>query len=471
MKFDKFQPKTRQASLGVIQGRPIYRRAQGIDKFPPELLREVFQYTAFSGDKDDIWWDLAKPAGKCETVTKALRLAGVSKTWRTVAKDTGVIWSYISVPDPTTWQSISDIADLLTRILNRSGTASLSILLPWDTDSVHKLPAGFFSCAAQDVFEVLCQHADRWQRFKYEAPADGVGSAILRLIFARPTPSLQFVDVSNTHRAVRSGGATLYSTTVSGLLPASPLLEIAHLGLENFCALDTPAAALVHLTVDSPLMHIKLWEILECTPNLQTLSLWVSGNSMAGPREAAAHSAMLDNPIVLASLRRLDVTSYLLNDTLGLAADYIRTPNLVELHLPHSLLWEEDGELHVQRFLAVNGEALTTLVVREDKAAYVFADCGLVEVDTFWKKMSRAPWLAPRLKELFMFDIIDIPGLDSYWAAFKAFKEVRMNPPEGVAYLAVTAAWTEQPGVPRKHVLRARLRHGMGILMGHKMWQ
>lgn len=289
---------------------------------------------------------------------------------------------------------------------------------------------------------------------------------VLSLLFARPTPALEFLHVSSSRRLLSPTGRIRHDTRpLNGLLPASPRLHTAYLGVDCFFPFQTAATTVVDLAVDSHMTHVKLWDMLAHTPNVKTLRLALTCGKNGG--DVPVVDALVAAPIVLPSLEHLEVRSHLLCKTLKLAALYTRTPNLSRLSLPHSMIWKTKSLRRVKGFISVNGNALTELTVREDMPARSYDNPATLGVADFWVSLkTETPLLAPGLRKLFMLGIVDIPGPQGL-QAYNDFKAARndaaLNDEER---LEVTEQWDHPPEVTRKPIVRGQ--PGKGLLAGYR---
>jgi len=132
----------RQLSKDLCRPRALYRR-RILAKFPQELLREIFIH--YSNDASSDWYNnnnwtalYFQPDYMHDWVTMPYRFATVCQKWRTVALDTGCLWTYITTfhgPESRNQpQVLSNIKRALTSIA-RSGSATLLVHCPGD--SVH----------------------------------------------------------------------------------------------------------------------------------------------------------------------------------------------------------------------------------------------------------------------------------------------------------------------------------------------
>ncbi|EJD44196.1 hypothetical protein AURDEDRAFT_166911 [Auricularia subglabra TFB-10046 SS5] len=358
--------------------------------------------------EDDHWRRLGMGRRNPDRVAHPFRLASVCRLWRALVLGLPILWTYICIPDPTSWSMGATAGTFINLLAERSKACPVDVLLRWDDPAVQWELGVDVPRVVEDCFVALVSCRLSWRTFEYHAPAGGLQADAVEILLRRLTlPDLERLSISCPILPTIDKRVACNRTLITDLLRDCPRLVEARLHVESL-EFAGPILTLRELTVSSPTMVDSLWGILRDTPNIEFLQL-AAGRHVQEylhhdllPHE---HNELMANPIVLDSLEVMSVTCPLFTRALDLASRYLVTPHLTDIYVPYSVIWRPQAQADFIAFLRRNGGALMHLTIDEDIAAHQWhrekSGLRLYASLEFWRTLfapdENGKWIAPRL--------------------------------------------------------------------------
>ncbi|EJD44197.1 hypothetical protein AURDEDRAFT_166912 [Auricularia subglabra TFB-10046 SS5] len=439
-----------QQSLVVARDESPARRARHINSLPREVLELIFSFTVVQHYEDREWRELGYGVGNRQRQAAPFRLATVCRNWRVITLGYGALWNYVWIPEPMTWTHGVHASDFVNLVLDRSGVAPLSVLIPWDTPSGDQHPECASMKQLHRCINLLCEHSERWARLEFRGPLCSVSEAIVHKLLRRPTPALKQLSVRYTRGDLAQiHGKPVYAQ-VPSMFPSSANLEVADVILEHCASLEQPMLHLHTLTLDVPSIPVGLYDLLAMTPNLRRLAL--QGTQSVQREQAAldAENKQPDDWLVLEDLEYIYVSASHLFLPLGIFTRLGCLPNLTEVDLPWGMTWSNpDDVVGLVSFFAEHGEGIRSITFREDRGLDWWTSTPLEEqrmiadgpTEFLWEQLSEpdqdGKYLLPNLQILRFEGIVFFPREG---AVFREFDEARCRGRRG-AFAQLDVLW------------------------------
>ncbi|EJD51075.1 hypothetical protein AURDEDRAFT_150126 [Auricularia subglabra TFB-10046 SS5] len=253
-----------------------------LHRLPTELLNAVFDEIASEPDPWVVVPD--KVFFNAERASAPFMISSVCHRWRDIALGMPGLWTYIALPalSASMGRSIYGAQLHVQRLLHRSGSKPLDVLLRWAEDDAQWEDLAIF----REIVSIVAQQMKRWRRACFDFP---LGIDVKGVEFLRcPAPLLEEFAIWS------AGDKMLPSLYLPEYLPNSPRLR-------TFCSgtiFLAPRAALpslrqAHITCDDHPVS-AVWDVVGKMPALEELVLTFI-NPPSGPPDPPLTELRLSN--------------------------------------------------------------------------------------------------------------------------------------------------------------------------------